>query len=69
MLKNPRSASRPARYRTNPRRRLPRRIGSNIDDAIAHSFEPVRSRWTWQPRLTELWLDWSRHAIEHADGT
>jgi hypothetical protein len=19
-------------------------------------FQPVRSRWTWQPRLPELWL-------------
>jgi hypothetical protein len=23
---------------------------------IIDGFQPVRSRWTWQPRLPELWL-------------
>lgn len=23
---------------------------------VTDGFRPVRSRWTWQPRLPELWL-------------
>ncbi len=25
-------------------------------DLVTDGFQPVRSRWTWQPLLPELWL-------------
>jgi len=25
-------------------------------ELVVNGFHPVRSRWTWQPRLPELWL-------------
>ena len=28
----------------------------NMTMPVIGTFQPVRSRWTWQPRLPELWL-------------
>ncbi len=28
----------------------------NITMPVIGTFQPIRSRWTWQPRLPELWL-------------
>ena len=29
---------------------------SHMTMPVIGTFQPVRSRWTWQPRLPELWL-------------
>ncbi len=46
-----------------------RAVRRDVADLVPYGFEPVRSRWTWQPRLTELWLRSSRHNLANRRGT
>lgn len=66
MLKPHRVADQPVSNSGRAHRDVRRVDGPGISDLVTYGFEPVRSRWTWQPRLAELWLKWSRHDTDNS---